>query len=48
LPKIKAYLTKKKIIDFIVKNENTPAGFKLKKDFEGLTADQLCQFKDCN
>ena len=47
MPKIKAYLTKKKIIDFIVKNENMPTGFKLKQEFEGLKSDQLSQFKDC-
>ena len=48
MPKIKAYLTKKKIIDFIVNDEKTPLGFKLKKEFEGLTGDQLSQFKQCN
>ena len=31
LPKITAYLTKKKIIDFIVKDEKTPTLFMLKK-----------------
>ncbi len=48
MPNIKAYSTKKKIIDFIVKNENMPIGFKLKEDFEGLKSDQLSLFKDCN
>jgi hypothetical protein len=47
LPKIKAYITKKKIIDLILYNEQIPIGFKLKTDFEGLTSDQLSQFKDC-
>ena len=41
-------MTKKKIIDFIVNDEKTPAGFKLKWAFGGLTGDQLSQFKDCN
>jgi hypothetical protein len=41
LPKIKFYLTKKRIVDFIVKDEKTPQGYKLKKDFEELNGDQL-------
>ena len=47
LPEIKFYLTKKRIVDFIVKDEETPLGYKLTKDFEKLKVDQLAQFKDC-
>ena len=29
-------------------NEKIPSAFKLKKEFENLTNDQLVSFKDCN
>jgi hypothetical protein len=41
-------LTKKRIVNFIVKDEKTPQGYKLKKDFEELNGDQLAQYKECN
>ena len=42
------YLTKKKIINFIVNNEKEPSKFNLQKDFGSLTVEQLNQYKDCN
>ena len=49
LTKIQTYQTKKKIIDFIVNNEKAPqSSYKLTKQFEGLTSDQLSKFKECH
>jgi hypothetical protein len=48
LPRLKVYPTKKRIINFIVNNESLPTKFKLKEEFEGITFDQLNDFKKCN
>ena len=42
LPKMKAYKTKLRIIEFILKNELTPTLTELKNSFEGLKKDKLC------
>ena len=48
MPKIKSFLTKKKILELIVNNLKMPSAFKLKIQFERLTSDQLNQFRECN